>query len=323
MLVKRIDSDSKGHVDSNLLPENNSDFQLFVHEQPENSYVSIVRVEMLDRILDGFHGLGLNVAGVSAGPFSIGILSSLLEPEGRCLVGNWALEFNNHEIIEVKTLPEEEISNYDFEGECISSLLIGAYSLAVKYASGILGSEAVNENLNTGFAYRRLSFITVAFVFVLLFLSLFVNFLLFDKYSKDYELVTSDYLRSETLITELRSSEEELLKRKQIITRAGLEGNSQFAWYADRIASLMPSKIVLSRLAFQPAERRMQPGREVIFTRSSSILEGETTDILKVHEWIGYLKKEPWIVDVEIVSYNRAEDVKTGTFSLEIVFDER
>ncbi len=323
VLVKEISSDAKGNIDDNLLPENNNDFEFFTHVQPEKTFVSIIRKEMIEKVLDDFGHLGFNIAGISAGPCSIAILSSLLDLEGSYLVGNWLLEFRNHEIKKIKTCSTEEISYYEFGGDNIPSQLIGALSLSVKYASGILGNEVINKNLNSGFAYRRLSFISGAFVLLLLFLGLFTNFMLFNKLTKEYEYVNREYLKNETQISELKSAEEELNKQKQIIERTGLEGGNRFAWYADRIAFLMPSKIILERMSFHPLEKRVQTDKEVTFYNNITILEGETTNILQVHEWISNLKRENWISDIELASYTGIKNTKAGTFSIEIIINEK
>lgn len=323
VLVKQGEREMRSKPNGGYLPDNNKDFEYFVYEQESAPFVSIVRKEMLNKVLEDFFRRGFNLGGVAAGPLSIDVLISSLEMEGRLLVGNWAVQVNRHEIVEVAMLQEAEVSHFDIEGESISSLVIGAYSLAVKYASGLIEDEGVNESLSSGFAYRRLSFLVGAFVSVLLFLGLIINFMLFEKYNRELDLVNRDYLNREGLILELKNVEEELHRRKEIVARAGLEGSNPMAWYIDRSVSLMPSQLVLNRLSWQPVSNRIQSGKEIDFEDNRVIIEGETSDVLLVHKWIKSLKDEKWIEDVDLVSYSIQDQQTDGCFSIEVSYYEK
>lgn len=319
VLVKKLSKNTDGVVDTTLIPDNNDDFEVFMHDQTENVIASVVRKELLTEVITEFRRLSLNLAGMSAGPGAVGLLIPILGMDGKQPVGSWSLEIVGNEITEIKTLQEQEYCEYYFGGESVSSLLLGSLGLVVGYLSGNTGSEPVNDNLNGAFVYRRLTFLSTLAVFLILFAALVINFLLFDRYSKKYDTVSNEYIRNETIIRELRNAEEELKKREAIISGTGLERKNQFAWYSDRLALLKPAKVLLTRLAIQPPERKIQVGREIIFKSNLLIVEGETSDLIQVHYWINHIRKEEWVLDIELASYT-GQGSNRGSFILEIKF---
>jgi hypothetical protein len=155
---------------------------------------------------------------------------------------------------------------------------------------------------------------------VILFFGLVINYFLFDYYHKKYNQISGEYSLNETLIRKLDQKQDELAGAEELMLKVGLEGQTRFAWFADRLVQLMPSGIILTRLSIQPPDGKLQQGYEMEVKENTIIIEGQTTETLNVHRWVQHIKREEWVEDVEFTSFSQGESKEQAIFSLELIY---
>ena len=318
VLIKKAEFDSNGEIKGAVVP-NNNDFTVFPYQINENKgFVAIIRTELLEQIELDIGEQFKDCIYISVGPFDVIQLFNVLNLSGNCIIGSWEILFDQGAIKEIKSSHHEKTDIYSIGSETISSNNVLGLAIGIKLLSGNWDADELNKDRIADYAYKKLMFITGWSFLILLFLGLLVNYFLFDHYNKVYNRISGEYQLNESILEQLKQSESELKQKEEMVARGGLTGNTIFAWYSDQLISIMPVKIVLTRISIQPMERKMQKGKEVLFTPNLITITGNTKESLLVHEWINLIKKENWVDRVDLISFSNEEKIKPAQFTIEL-----
>lgn len=319
VLIKEARFGEDGELTGQPVP-NPEDFEIYPFSQGKTGHVAIIRTETLQEIYSRVQPHIKDLVGVSAGPMVIGSLITTLGLEGDVTTGSYQLTVDRGVIQKIKSVSETGVSNYKFGDDTISGSYLSLLALCIDFFEGKSMQDALSNALLQEYSYKRLMIYTGVVVLAVLFVGLFVNYLFFDSYNKEYNRISGQYALNENILKQLKAAEADLKIKRQLVAKGGLQGQTAFAWYTDRLVQLMPSSLTLNRLSVHPELGKIQKGKEIQFTEKTILIEGETMDALAIHEWMSRLEKEEWVKQVDLVSYNQDEASEPAMFNLELEF---
>ncbi|MBR8534947.1 hypothetical protein KDU71_05190 [Carboxylicivirga sediminis] len=319
VLIKKAQFDDNGELTGQLVP-NIEDFELYPYRQGKTGFVAIIRTETLQEVYLNVQKYIKDIIEISVGPMCIAPLIASLSLEGKIIAGSYVLNIEHNEITTAKPLSDESISGYKFGDDVISGPHLPLLALCISFFEARLGSDAFSKALLEEYSYKRLMFYAGWSVLVALFIGLFVNYLFFDKYNKDYNQISGQYALNENILKQLKEAESDLAVKRELVLKGGLEGQTSFAWYCDRLVELMPANLTLTQIAMHPEVSKVQKSKEIQFEENTILIVGETTDALAIHKWLSQLKREDWVKEVDLVSYSQDEADVPAKFNLKLLF---
>ena len=106
--------------------------------------------------------------------------------------------------------------------------------------------------------------------------------------------------------------------KKEFIEANALNFQGKTAYYADDIASTVPSSIRLEVMDFFSPEKKIKEDQEIKFITKSITIKGVVNNSLFVNNWIKDLQSFSWVNSVKVISYEQESISKEGTFELVI-----
>ncbi len=309
----------------------NAQHQKFIWSQAPLSQegyvqVAVARKEFITESVERFSEMGYLVVDISIGPMVLANIASLLPKDSKEVrVKNYKIDYTSQGIFSVTKNGVDEASyKIQIGKDEISNVDLIPFAASVKYFQG---THQSNESLSQicrpskeQFLFKRIFNALLIGSCGLLFLILLVNFLLFDHYSKFFTHYEKEYLVNKELLDRLSYLEEEFLLQKTFIEDNASRGFSQYAFFSDRLAHLLPSSLSLTELSFDPVLESIKEDREIRSTKGIIIVSGQTSQSLQLNQYINVIESEPWTKDVTLLEY-QSQMGKRGEFSIEIALN--
>ncbi len=314
-------------IDSVLPNADSNDFYLQeIILSGEKRVVSCIRKERIDYLTSKLNEYGFNVLELILGPFSTLSLSRVFETETSILVPHYKL------VLKQGLLENFEINNIDYQSFKLELDSIFMESEYIIPFSNCMYHFGCNANINSDnipclqiqnerFRYQRVFRILGWTILITLLTSLWINFLLFDRYShKNLQLITEIDKNKETL--NLIDKLEIKLKTNETIYNDKLSlKNSLISYYIDKIAKEVPLGITLNRLCIFPESNTGTNDKILNFQKDIIIINGKTQNSTQLELWIKTMEKYDWIKRVSISSYSD-NTLGPANFDLEILLNE-
>lgn len=319
VLVKKASLGADGQIES-LYDSNEFETRHFFNGTDKNGYLSIVRQEVIAAVVAQAKTLGAGLLGIDVGPFGGIQLLLALNKEGEFRLGDRLVRIVNGGVEEIKGITDSNSSLISIGDDSISSQVFPVYAMvALFFADSFQGLERSSQSINE-FLYKKLTYYVTAFSLGALLTGLLLNYFIFTHCQEKLTRVTSEYEMNQSLFLKLEKAEKGLEQKEKIIETSGLSGHTFFAYYADRLALLMPANLVLEDMNFQPLEKKMQKGRDAVFTEKLIVITGHTSQSLLINDWIRSIKNEAWVKAVDMVYYGMEEKHTNALFKLEVRF---
>jgi len=309
-----------------VLPNaNKEDFFVQHCEASENSvFVSIARKDLLKCITDELINLGLKPVDLLLGPFCVEQIIPFLDIKNNELkIDEYKLIVEENKIIDYSANDNSEVqSEIRMGDENIEADKLLPFAAAFRYFFHlpILGNdENMLAKIKDDFLWGRFFKMAGLSALIFSFSLLLVNFLLFDHFNKNYQDVSAIFESNKVIIREADSLKISLQKRKAFMTKAGLLGQTKFSFFADRLASKMPSGINLNMLSFNPIVKKINESEKIGFAEQRIIIKGNSTDSYKINSWIKEIRTENWVKDVTLENYSQPPDRSYGQFELNVL----
>lgn len=319
VLLKEAQFDEEGQLKGQIVP-NIDDFTLYPYQQGQNGFVAIIRTETLNDIYTRLQSIIKDIVMLSVGPMHICSLIDLLSLEEDVYAGAYHLIIEGGFVKSVKTDLKDRMISYKYGEDIVSNVHLVLLALCSDFISARRGEDVISQALLQEYAYKKLMIFTGWFILGTLFIALFINYLFFDHYNKMFNQISGQYALNENILKQLKDAETELKGKQALVLKGGLEGQTNFAWYTDRIVELMPAKLILNQMAVHPDEGKIQKRKEISFRENTIVIIGETEEALAVHEWITKLEDENWVKDVDLVYYGQDEPNEPAMFNIEVLY---
>ncbi len=317
------DEDSLKQVLPNAKPE---DFYVQKIQLEGALMLSVARRKPIDDILSQLEKQGLVLFSVALGPFAV---NSFLDYLGHAGMESLTLgrhhftlhqdAFTGYELLPGETSPTKKVAIAD---EQLNERLVPAFAAAFHVIGGIPFDQLPIPNVQVAAAdYRQqLAFKRSGIVLMAFFLLLLLG-------NAGYFMHYSDKVAS-FAGSDARGIQREIdALRQQSLTRdALLDGlwhtdvpRWEMAYMADRIASSLPTGILLGELAIYPRDEALsRKQRRPIHTPSAIRIKGTSVDMPLLNGWVKQVRMLAFCETVEIAEYGYNDREGTGTFILHL-----
>lgn len=329
VIHKKVSTSATEHIKSLLqkvLP-NAAGQDFYVQRYPVNPselYISVVRRDLIDKLLADLYNRGLNVVSLSLGPFSVGAVIPLLG-----IAGGEELKFSGQKI----NIAEQRISQYELAdtngagekvevaGENIPGHMLVSFASAFQYFLGDEQDAGVQRIVNAREEYRQKRKFRIALTGVLsaFFILLLGNYFWFTQLSVDYGILDQKLASHNLLLSELDRMRGEVARREKFMEQAGLLQASKVSLYADELAMDVPETIRLKAMSIYPLIRKDLGASETMnFLPRVIRMRGTCERSTDLNEWIKAIKSKDWVSHASVVNYSQDASSKSGDFNIEI-----
>jgi hypothetical protein len=290
----------------------------------EHSFVSIIRKEVVDRIIDEIDQSGLKILLVTIGPFAASQCISQLN------FYNNTAQFDGHRIVYT--------SEYDWESyqylpglssefplkidiEPIDEAFVLAYATAFqllllnKLKLVNINVPLVDFNLkeySAGIKFKRRLAVFTGFLFS----ALLINFCVFSYFNNQNQVLGRAVNASSAQVGNMRDLEKQITDKESLIKSLGWNRGISYAFIIDRIAQSVPKTITLDDLSINPLKEK---GNQFSNATANKEYEtgkikiiGHTDNVTDFNNWVSTLKEMSWIKKTAIAGYSPDQNIETA-----------
>lgn len=305
-------------VKSNLIfNQNINDFYFYELNVGSNVFVSFIRKQTVDLVLNELKQHHIFCVDCSIGPFVTAILNS----ENDILFSNdFELLMESNKLIDfLKVDPSKidrvnRIENHD--------LLYNETSLFASAVNYLFPNGKITTTENTILSsnkkerlYQKLFTVGAAFVVSFFLSSLTISYLLLNNYNQKYMESQVKMIHFQNLYSKMESLKQQVLYKEEILNSTGVYNEKYLTFYINEITMSLPSKIVLNEMNVFPLTNTVKEGKKISMDSQCILVEGQSNSSLHFNDWLKILKKEDWIVSIEIVEYKKVKS-KNDEFKL-------
>ena len=291
-----------------------------VHDE---QFISVVRKESVDLVLEQLKAKKFSIVECSLGPFAVLNILPLL---GK--IDN-EIKFAHHSILFNDALAEginfsEEISDenkFTIGTQQIPSETLLAFAVAFqqlfsssKKADAKIESIAfVKEEF-----FRNRKFKTGGVGLLLCtFILLIINYFVFSHYWNKKNELENKFQTDGGALAKVRELEKKVESKRSFLEQAGLLGASHNSFYADQVAAELPNEILLSELNIAPRLKISQED-SIGFTPGKIEIDGSCSKSVVLNSWMQKLKTKPWVKNIFLESYSQDKTMKDGEFAVSV-----
>jgi len=307
---------------NNLFEEVEEEDFYFQKVELENGWAiaSACRKSTIDPVLDILYERKLFVLHMAFDPAAIPILADLA---GDSLIGSghFNFQFRSGELQWIMENPIETL-----EVEVDTELLLEGMSLAqseVSLLAGLIDHLKEDDGTESIFAeqqqqcafYRKFRSTGIACISVL-FLALLCNFLLFGQVQNKLHLLESSGASQAEAIQKIEGLKTQIEEYQGLSLNLYDASSRSYSFYLEELAKSRPSGVWFNQMQVDPIFGKQEEGKSVDTDRSRIKLKGETHDPVSLNRFVGALKSQSWVEDIELVNYELSGDSKMAVFEL-------
>ncbi len=330
IIHKKVSSAGDGNEKSLLnkvLP--NADVNDFYMQQTPavdgECFISVVRKETVDTVVNEIREAGVHVVACSFGPFGIGGILPLMNHSA----SGYDLKFSGN-ILSIANgrIDTYRLADTNGAGETVqvgTDLIQGnklvAFSSALNYFTGEGPDTGIPLVKDAWEDYRQKKIFKTALAAVLAFLliALMANYLLYTHYSQSYNELNGKVEQNTVLLSGFEELKKEIGEKQAFLEQTGLLDASRTSFYADRMAMDIPSSIQLSEMNINPLVRKnAADDADLNFTTRTMKVSGSCDRSSELNEWIKKIRQKDWVKQVAVLNYSQDRLEKEGEFMLEV-----
>ena len=288
-------------------------------------YVSIIRKEVLDKIITAFKQKGIYLSLLYLGPFSATFLYDSLEsPIQQMQAGSYLLEFENNRIFQFSrtttpvsgtTTPLRSSDIVLSSGQiiCFSSALVHFISPP----DDIIKFDFEYAERDEYF-YKKAFTVLGGIVLIFFFVILLGNYFLFDHFNKKSSRLSAELIQNKSSMARLKILQEELKKKEEFIQSQGLLASSRSSYYFDRMVACMPEKIMLTSMQYQPLIKKLKEGSRPEINFFLIKISGKASNSAYLNDWMKKIKREDWVSNVQTLRFSQESLRVSGEFDISV-----
>lgn len=298
-----------------------SDFYYEILQLKEKTIVSICRKDYVHNLIKKYQEQQLNIIGFNLGNSSITQLLPFIE-NSTLLSSNASFVKTNNQPTSIEFHKNSNDTLYSINGIEISN----KYVLTLASTIGYFINNTITENnfqkfnasINKQYFQKRIFNLGLKIGVVLLFISLLINFLLFDYYNKNIESLSQKAQINQSYKDQLLLLNTEISNKKKLVDEIINSSTSKTSLYFDEIGMNIPNTILLNSIDYQPILKNIEENKKIILNYNTILIKGSSSNGLHFSNWIKSLEILDWVKSVAIVNYGSEKNKKT-TFEIRII----
>jgi len=323
IIHKEVDKDMNEGTISKLLPDAKiSDLiiQRILPERNSKAFLSIARKEKLNEILSDLNSLGIMPFKIILGPYSLLNLLPLVSDAAEIVVPGYKIrESDTREIIFIR---DDNSNGRDIEfgeTEVPSEFVIPLASCLDFFCPdvSIWSNISITESLKHEFLAKKSFKIYGLVILIFFFFLLTANLLFYSRYNAENRRLNYTVCQNKKIVSETDSLKKALNEKKALTSLYNDKDSRHFSFYADRIASVIPSYVTLTRLNIYPVVKSAGHTTLNTFDKGTILLNGQLSGTGDLDMMIKRISALSWVEKVEINKYSDSGD-EPATFELAI-----
>ncbi len=324
LLTRKVNYTEGENLLGKILP--NARLEEFLVQTMETSkgelFVSIVRKEIIEHILAGFRENAIFVTDISLDCFSVPVLiENELIKDDELLTSFSRLKTDHNKILEI-TAHAGKTETVGIGNDHVDGALIIPFANAFALLLGNAEKRHLEPDelplRKDDFIFRqRIKYTSIAALIIFLVL-LAVNFLFYSSYNSKQAKLTEQLMRNEQIIIQLEKLQEEYEVKNTLFEKSGLNSETRYSFYADRLASVLPDGIYLTQMTLDPLSNKIKED-EPVDTRKNTVYVAGTSNASNIlNDWVRKIRKFAWVEDLELINYESEASMHKASFELEI-----
>lgn len=314
IINKQTDKETSDAGISKILPNAKSaDLYLQKIEQGNTgkTFVSIVRKEKLNQIISELNACGFIPFDITLGPFSILNIVQFLADEKKIAVPNYVFTISDDKSLTFSREQVNDMADIIFGSDRIpGEYLVALAGCLCYFTQGVsfINNFTFISGQKKEFLARKGYKVLGPAILMFFFLLLVINMLLFSRYNVENNRLNATISHNRELVREADSLKE-LIKEKRALADIYNENESRLlSYYADRIASVIPSYVTLTRINLNPYARVSGNQNKNPFSKGVISVNGRLTGTGDLDMMIKRINAFKWVDKVEISNYTDSEN---------------
>lgn len=331
--IKYNEGDNDTTLLNKALPNATSDdFEVQKTQLNETDVIlSIIRSETINEIAQQLIAQKLNnILDFIIGPFTINSIIPLIQvndiAENYLIAGQYHLTIRDDQILDISSKKEESGFEVSVLGNRIPSSLIIAFSAALScYTKNTVGLKASKtiEQLKDEFQEKKKFEFRLAILLSASFLILFINYFVFNHYWNKNEEQHTILLTNQSALQRYETLKSQYAYKKDFLERNGLLESSRTSYYADQLASQLPSSIQWTDLYIHPLEiqKNANASESLVFEKKTIQISGKCHKSVDLNNWMKLVKEKKWVEKITLINYAQQSETDEGFFLLEVILN--
>jgi hypothetical protein len=323
--IQVSENDSEEKILKNILPNavtNDFYLQKNVSATDGQTFVSVIRRDTLDNILDIFLKDNKNIIECSLGPNSLKFLSEYFNKNELNILSGYSIHLIEgninfiNESIETSTISEINFHETNIKENLFLTLSVGLNFfrtfLEINNPSLLLKEKKrkfIDQNIS-----KSLSYFILGFIFILL----LGNYIYFSHLNKKYNELNSQSIIDKSITDKYKQLQKEIEEKSTLIELTGLKSTQHSSFYVDHLAKELPRGIVLTELNFQPYEINRSNTENPLFNYKKIAVTGNCNTSISLNDWIKKIQNEKWVNKIAISNYLHDPEKERAQFLLDI-----
>nr|WP_068892993.1 PilN domain-containing protein [Pedobacter panaciterrae] len=323
--TNRLDVVSEGSLQHLFPTFKLAEFYMQHFPAGEHSYISIIRKETADSVIEAFKKQGVEVYMLSLGPFVVDqVIPQINSYEG-------VLKFDGHQVtlnadkewsayaydagiqsafslkIDIEKMPEEFLLAYATAFQLILNDKLELIEVDSEQISGKLSELMAKQK------FKKYGSLALFFFFGLLML----NFLVLSAYNSYNQELMSKAGQQSYIYENRQKLEEEVKGKENLVKKLGWNKGYRYAYLCDQIGSSVPKEVLLDELLINSLSGGSSGLiKEVQLETGRILIKGQTSSIYAINNWIYDLQQKSWVKNVQLEKYTADDQKQAQVFTI-------
>jgi hypothetical protein len=292
-----------------------------------NHFVGVIRKDSLRKIINTLSEKGNFIVGIYVAPFLIQpFIKYIKQEETEIDIVGYQIETDGSNIVNIKNntfLPKKKgvfIQNEKVEFESFIPFLAAIsyffnFSNFTNYNLNFLNNEIEEFKF-----YKWFSLFYKVGLGIILFI-LLVNFLLFNSYNQYRGELESLLLINKTQLETYDELNKKFNEKHIFLKNTSFDKVSKKSFYADRIASEVPTNIRLIEINIAPIRKHNRELSKFEFDSDIVLIKGKCSESIYLNDWVQKIKTYYWVKDLQIINY-KYSSLNLGEFEIKLIIKD-
>jgi|GEM_PF-3325874 len=303
---------------SDVYFENNNDGNI--------NYLSIIRKEKLNNILNKLRETGFKPASIQAGYSNIHLLGKYLDSNiSSVIIEGMSFNFQEGNLQSCNKTKEAKNTSYNIDIENIESEYLNVFCLAMvgyttnSFASYCVDLAILNQKLFEEMYYSKLATQGWKTAVGILFSLLLMNFILFDYLNKQNNELSQQIYQIEKGRETIIQQEKQSIDDTRILLEYGFLNNNNYSQYIDELSNSLISGMHFIELEINP-QVVQKTSKSLTIKAGYIIVEGINEGAKGIELFEQNVKNKSWIKSTNLRKVSRKNNSSNVYFSLVIDF---
>lgn len=262
-----------------------------IEESPDTSFISIVRKNQVEELVDEYKDKSLVILDVFLGNLSSSSILSMIQSE-KVFTSNSELIIDKDKIQTIETR-KFNTSSYVINGLKINNAHLLSLGAIVNFY--LYKNTNYKKDVVANFKDGKIFNLSYKVILGVIFLLVLINFLFFNSYNKEVNKLTSELEVKKGAKLTLKMLNENLDKKKKLLSELQNSFSYSVAKYSDQIVADIPKSIILKEINYQPLKGTLTEGKEAKFKIKVIEVKGSLHSYTEFTDWIDAIEKKKWV----------------------------